>query len=98
MTLFSISLLGEHPSSVDLMGMGHNLFWVTLGNVVSGSLFMGYAYWVYSGEHQKDCQEDKVDSERCKVESEESEVESEESKVESEESEVTFEKETINKR
>jgi nitrite transporter NirC len=40
MTLFSIALLGEHPQSVSMAGMAHNLMWVTLGNLLSGSLFM----------------------------------------------------------
>jgi nitrite transporter NirC len=28
--------------------MGHNLLWVTLGNTISGALFMGAAYWFAS--------------------------------------------------
>jgi nitrite transporter NirC len=28
--------------------MAHNLFWVTLGNVLSGSVFMALGYWQYS--------------------------------------------------
>jgi hypothetical protein len=39
MTLFSIALLGEHPKTVSLSGMAYNLLWVTLGNILSGSLF-----------------------------------------------------------
>lgn len=49
MTLFSISLLGRHPESVSLAGMGYNLLWVTLGNLLSGSVFMALGYWLYSG-------------------------------------------------
>ncbi len=49
MTLFSIALLGEHPESVSLSGMGYNLIWVTLGNTVSGSVFMALGYWLYFG-------------------------------------------------
>ena len=30
-------------------GMGHNLLWVTLGNTISGTLFMAAAYWFASG-------------------------------------------------
>ena len=48
MTLFSISLLGEHPETVSLVGMAYNLFWVTLGNLLSGSIFMALGYWLYS--------------------------------------------------
>ncbi len=45
MTIFVIALLGEHPESVSLAGMGHNLLWVTLGNAVAGAMFMGFGYW-----------------------------------------------------
>ena len=48
MTLFSIALLGEHPETVSLYGMGYNLLWVTLGNLLAGSLFMALGYWLYS--------------------------------------------------
>ena len=45
MTLFSIALLSEHPETVSLYGMFHNLFWVTLGNTISGSVFVALGYW-----------------------------------------------------
>lgn len=48
MTIFSIALLGEHPDTVSLAGMGRNLLWVTLGNTISGALFMAAAYWFAS--------------------------------------------------
>ncbi len=50
MAVFSIALLGDHPESVSLYGMFYNLFFVTLGNLVSGSLFMGVGYWLASPE------------------------------------------------
>ncbi|HEU0234235.1 MAG TPA: formate/nitrite transporter family protein [Gallionella sp.] len=49
MTIFSIALLGEHPDTVSLGGMWHNLLWVTLGNTISGTLFMAAAYCFASG-------------------------------------------------
>ncbi len=49
MTLFTIALLGEHPEAVSLSGAGYNLLWVTIGNMLSGSLFMAGGYWLYSG-------------------------------------------------
>ncbi len=58
MTLFSIALLGEHPETVSLSGMACNLFWVTLGNMISGSLFMALGYWLYSGEKSRPNEED----------------------------------------
>src|SRR3990172_1077520 len=49
MTLFTIALLGNHPASVSVSGMAYNLVWVTLGNLLAGSLIMGLGYWSYSG-------------------------------------------------
>ena len=48
MTLFTIALLGEHPEAVSLYGACYNLLWVTIGNLLSGSLFMAGGYWLYS--------------------------------------------------
>lgn len=48
MAVFSLALLGDHPESVSIGGMFYNLFFVTLGNIVSGSLFMGIGYWAAS--------------------------------------------------
>jgi nitrite transporter NirC len=48
MAVFSMVLLGDHPDSVSLFGMFYNLFFVTLGNIVSGSLFMAIGYWAAS--------------------------------------------------
>ncbi len=53
MTLFTVSLLGEHPDTVTLAGMFYNLLWVTLGNLVAGGLFMGLGYWLYSGANKE---------------------------------------------
>ncbi|MEE9166695.1 MAG: formate/nitrite transporter family protein, partial [Candidatus Neomarinimicrobiota bacterium] len=58
MTLFSIALLGKHPESVSLLGMGYNLFWVTLGNLLSGGLFMALGYWLYSDTRRSPGDED----------------------------------------
>jgi nitrite transporter len=48
MTLFSIALLGDHPGTVNIAGMAHNLLWVTLGNALAGSVFMAAGYWYAS--------------------------------------------------
>lgn len=45
MTVFAVALLGNHPDTVTAAGMFYNLLWVSIGNVVSGFLFMGVAYW-----------------------------------------------------
>jgi nitrite transporter len=48
MTLLSIALLAPHPASVTLGGMGWNLLWVSLGNMISGAGIMGLGYWTAS--------------------------------------------------
>ena len=48
MTLLSIALLSNPTEAITLTGMAHNLFWVTLGNVIGGSVFMALGYWVAS--------------------------------------------------
>ncbi len=45
MTLLSMSLMLPHGAEISLVGFGHNLTWVTLGNIVGGALFVGMAYW-----------------------------------------------------
>ena len=45
MTLLALALIGNHPDTIGIAGMVHNLVWVTLGNIVSGAGFMGAAYW-----------------------------------------------------
>lgn len=44
MTLFMVALLAEHPETITWNGMGYNLFWVTLGNAVSGAIVLGWGY------------------------------------------------------
>lgn len=48
MTLFSLALLAEHPETISLPGMAHNLLWVSLGNIVGGSLLTAGGYWFVS--------------------------------------------------
>ena len=44
MTLLSLALLADHPESISLAGMAHNLIWVTLGNIIAGVFFMAIGY------------------------------------------------------
>jgi len=44
MTVLSLALLADHPATVTLAGMGHNLLWVSLGNIVGGAVFVAGAY------------------------------------------------------
>lgn len=48
MTGLSIGVMGGGDPTVNLAGWMHNLLWSTLGNSVSGVLFMGAAYWYAS--------------------------------------------------
>ena len=48
MTVFSLALLGPEVNGISLSGAGFNLLWVTLGNAVSGVLFVGVSYWYMS--------------------------------------------------
>lgn len=59
MTLLSIALLTSHPETVTLTGMAHNLAWVTLGNILGGSIFMGLGYWYACGKYKPHCNDDK---------------------------------------
>jgi nitrite transporter NirC len=45
MTLFGLALFSPHPDTVTWAGATWNLFWVTIGNTISGALFMAGAYW-----------------------------------------------------
>jgi nitrite transporter NirC len=48
MTIFTISLLGEHPETVTMSGLFYNLGWVSVGNVIGGAGFIGVAYYLSS--------------------------------------------------
>ena len=48
MTLLVIALWGSHPDTVTWGGLVHNLFWVTIGNIVAGAGIMGVGYWYMS--------------------------------------------------
>ena len=52
MTLLLAALVGDHTGAVSLMGLAHNLLWVTLGNLAGGGLFVAGAYWAISNENQ----------------------------------------------
>ena len=46
MSIFTISLLGAHPETVDLYGLLYNLAWGSFGNVIGGAVFIGVAYYL----------------------------------------------------
>lgn len=55
MTLLSLSLFSPHGDMVSWMGFARNLFYVTLGNIVGGSFFVGALYCIatHREEHKK---------------------------------------------
>lgn len=46
MTVFTISLLGEHKESVDIIGVWYNVAVVSVGNIIGGAGFIGVAYYL----------------------------------------------------
>ena len=52
MTVFSLALLSEHSDKLSLVGMFYNLFWVSLGNIFGGAVFMALGYWTASGKFE----------------------------------------------
>lgn len=46
MTLFSVALLSDHPTTITIAGAARNLLLVTTGNAVAGGLIMGLGYWL----------------------------------------------------
>lgn len=53
MTIFAVALFSDHGPAVTYAGAAHNLLWVTIGNTLSGALFMGLGYWVAGGRPKK---------------------------------------------
>jgi nitrite transporter NirC len=53
MTLLSMGLLIPHGAEISLAGLGHNLTWVTLGNIIGGALFVGMTYWSATSNKMK---------------------------------------------
>ncbi|WP_408445441.1 formate/nitrite transporter family protein [Paraburkholderia sediminicola] len=46
MFLFALALIGPHPESVTLARAAAKLVFVTIGNLVGGSVFMSLGYWL----------------------------------------------------
>ncbi|MEO9970175.1 MAG: formate/nitrite transporter family protein [Hyphomonadaceae bacterium] len=54
MTVFALALLSDHPETVSLIGASKNLLFVTIGNTISGTLFLGGAYWLAGASQEPD--------------------------------------------
>lgn len=53
MTLLSMSLFAPHTISVSWLGFVRNLFYVTLGNIIGGSFFVGALYCIATYKENK---------------------------------------------
>lgn len=49
MTLFAIALFGTHPDTITIGGMFYNLFWVSIGNIIAGVVFVAFGYFLANG-------------------------------------------------
>lgn len=45
MSVLTMSYLGAHAETLTFASIGKNLFWVTLGNIIGGTLFVAVTYW-----------------------------------------------------
>lgn len=58
MTVFSLALMGPAFEGISISGAAWNLLWVTIGNAIGGSIFMGATYWYMSKPLQKGSDKD----------------------------------------
>ncbi|HWA18320.1 MAG TPA: nitrite transporter NirC [Devosia sp.] len=49
MTLFAITLFGNHPDTITIGGMFYNLLWVSIGNTIAGVVFVAGGYYLANG-------------------------------------------------
>ncbi|WP_413285235.1 nitrite transporter NirC [Vibrio sp. MA40-2] len=61
MTIFALSWFGHSAEGYSMSGIGHNLLWVSLGNAVSGAVFMGLGYWYSTPKSERPVKEAQVD-------------------------------------
>lgn len=58
MCTFAIAPVLHHPDTISFAGVVHNLIPVTIGNLIGGSIFMGWMYYYvnkpYMGEQEKE--------------------------------------------
>ncbi len=67
MTIFALSWFGNHADGYSMSGIGHNLLWVSLGNAVSGAIFMGLGYWYSTPKEQRPVAQQSVNYSRAKA-------------------------------
>lgn len=46
MTVFTVSMMGSHADAVNFSGILYNLFFVSIGNIIGGAVFIGGAYYL----------------------------------------------------
>ena len=52
MTVHLLALFGPSNEAISILGATYNLVWVTLGNIIGGSVFVGFAYWSQTSRPQ----------------------------------------------
>ena len=52
MTVHLLALFGPVNDAITVAGAAHNLWWVTLGNIIGGAVFVGLAYWAQATPHK----------------------------------------------
>ncbi len=53
MTVLGLAMMLPHGEMITFSGFGHNLIWVSLGNIIGGAVFVGMVYWFVSRPAEK---------------------------------------------
>jgi len=48
MTLLSLALIADLSANINILSMANNLFWVSIGNIIGGALFISIGYHIGS--------------------------------------------------
>ncbi len=56
MASLSLSLLQSHTAAISWQGMVYNLFWVSIGNMIGGGVFVGAAYLIAGRQYADTCE------------------------------------------
>jgi nitrite transporter NirC len=56
MASLTLSLLQPHTAAISWYGMVYNLFWVSIGNIIGGAIFVGAAYLIAGRQFKDTCE------------------------------------------
>lgn len=57
MFAFCMALVGDHPEGITIAGAAKNLFFVTVGNIIGGGVFIACGYWLQRSNKAKDAKQ-----------------------------------------